>query len=124
MATSKRIIWLACNLSKNMVELVNERKGILRCSKWSLESLKITSQNEDIYGYFSQNDAKIVNKLKDHGVRYIQSRDRIQLDPARGDILYVVNVKNYNAFEKQEEEIPEYAIIEVLKYEAILDKAA
>lgn len=121
MAISKQIIWLGFNLSRSMVEPVCEKKGILKCSKETLESLKDISLKKDIYIYSSQNDLKIVDKLKSNGVRYIQSKDRIQLDPERGDILYVVSIKNYNVFEKQEEEeIPEYAIIEVFRYEAIL----
>ena len=126
MATSKRIIWLGFNLSLSMTEILSEKRekerGNLEFDKITLEKLKDISLSEDIYAYYSQNDLKMVSKLKDKGIKFIQSKDRIQLDPEREDILYAVRIKNYNAFERQDEEIPDYARFEVFEIKSKLVK--
>lgn len=108
--------FIAGNSANSMFSLVCEKGAYLKCDKITLRELKEYSEEHEIFSYFTNNDEAIAKKLDSLNIKCSQIREKIELDPERGDILFVVRARNFNVLKEQE--IPDHVTIEVYVYSA------
>lgn len=116
--SENRRYFLAYNLAKSMTSLVCDNNGTMNCYKITLEDLKEFSEVREILSYFTNNDEAIINKIGKVGIEHKRITDKFELDPNRGDVLFLINVRNYNILKMMEEKkIPDTVTVEVFVYE-------
>ena len=116
--SENRRYFLAYNLAKSMTSLVCDNNGTMNCYKITLEDLKEFSEVREILSYFTNNDEAIINKIGKVGIEHKRIIDKFELDPNRGDVLFLFNVRNYNILKMMEEKkIPDTVTVEVFVYE-------
>lgn len=116
--SENRRYFLAYNLAKSMTSLVCDNNGAMNCYKITLEDLKEFSEVREILSYFTNNDEAIINKIGKVGIEHKRIIDKFELDPNRGDVLFLINVRNYNILKMMEEKkIPDTVTVEVFVYE-------
>lgn len=108
------IIFLASNMSPSMFDKTCKMSGNVECGTLSISELKELSKNVDIKSFYSENDRAIVNRLEDLDIDHTSIREKIELDPDRGDILIVIRARNFNIL--KEDEIPEHVVLDIYYY--------